>query len=173
MRTLALPATGLAGAFEAATSGTSAASSCSSPSARIPGATAARIRAASATFRERAWSALPLVEKVRAALVELRRRGVSFQVDGELQADAALDAGVAARKAPASAVAGRANVLVFPDLDAGNIGYKLTERLAGARAVGPLLQGLRKPLHDLSRGCSVDDIVDVVAVTALQAARRP
>ncbi len=114
----------------------------------------------------------PRTEKVRETLQELRRRQVDFVVDGELQADAALEMEVARRKAPASPVAGRANVLIFPDLDSGNIAYKLTERLAGARAIGPLLQGLSGAVHDLSRGCSTEDIVNTMAVAALQGGSR-
>jgi phosphate acetyltransferase len=117
----------------------------------------------------------PMVEKVQKA-VELAKAKVAGEypdkgivVDGELQTDSAIVPGVAAKKAPESPLGGEARVLVFPDLNAANIGYKLVQRLAGAGAYGPVLQGLNKPVNDLSRGCYVEDIVGTVALTALQA----
>ncbi len=110
----------------------------------------------------------PLVDKVKEAVGTAKELMADIRIDGELQVDSALVPEVARRKCPASDVAGQANVLIFPSLDSGNISYKLVQRLANARAVGPLLMGFTKPASDLSRGCDADDIIDAVAITALR-----
>ncbi len=121
------------------------------------------------SFSTKGSASHEMVEKVQKATEIAQKSAPDMQIDGELQADAAIIEAIGKKKAPGSKIAGKANVLVFPDLQSGNISYKLVQRLAGAEAIGPILQGMAAPINDLSRGCSVSDIVNLIAITANQA----